>query len=643
MKDTVLISTHHLPTAGALRGAFKSSGYRVELVTPREELDPGAGVLLVLSNALAESAGELAAQARDRLNIPVFGVAAPGRERELAALGLAEVFAPSVDPDEVLLLAHTLLERRRLQRLTGIVGETDAIREALERVVQIAPVDSTVLITGESGTGKELFARGVHGLSPRRHKAFIAVNVAALSPTVLESELFGHEKGAFTGAIDSRRGLFELAHQGTIFLDEIGEIPPAIQTKLLRVLEQKEFLRVGGEAPIRVDARVIAATNQDLRHEVAAGRFRRDLYYRINVLHIELPPLRERPDDVPRLVEAFVEEVSARNGRRFVGINADAMRILCEYVWPGNVRELRNLVESMVVLSPGKVIGPDDIPPEVRSPGSSPLLPVPTPVPEPAPGDAAQLRPQLEFVFRTLVDLRVDMDDLRREFEAYRQEHRYDEALLPEETGRVEIVAPPADAPDAGLEPPPSDDPGQAAEARLVPFPDAPPGRTAEAGPLQPHEPLPGQTAEAGPLQPRDNAPASDPLPGEPPEADQAPGDAPATHRPPDDADAAGQLPSHAPATDQSPAHAPVADHRPDRQPATSEDAADASEAPGKPESAAPPGGIVLQPGMTLEEIEREAILAALEEVEGSRRHAARLLGVAERTLYRKIRRYGLD
>ncbi len=591
MKDTVLISTHHLPTAGGLRGAFKSSGYRVELVTPREELDPGAGVLLVLTDALAESAEELAAQARDRLHVPVFGVAAPGRERELAALGLAETFAPSVDPDEVLLIAHTLLERRRLQRLTGIVGETDAIREALERVVQIAPVDSTVLITGESGTGKELFARGVHALSPRRHKAFIAVNVAALSPTVLESELFGHEKGAFTGAIDSRRGLFELAHRGTIFLDEIGEIPPAIQTKLLRVLEQKEFLRVGGEAPIRVDARVIAATNQDLRHEVAAGRFRRDLYYRINVLHIELPPLRRRQADIPRLVEAFVAEVSARNDRRFAGINADAMRILCEYAWPGNVRELRNLVESMVVLSPGREIGPDDIPAQVRSPGSSPLLPVPTPGPGPAEGDSAQLRPQLEFVFRTLVELRVDMDDLRREFEAYRQEHRFDEALLPGETGRVEIVAPRVDASATELEPPPPTEPAQAAEAP-IPVLDAPSGHDAPATPA----------------------------------ADESPDEGLAADRPPD----------HAAAPDQSPA-APSA---------TSEDVAQPAERPPQPEPpepAARSGGIVLQPGMTLEDIEREAILAALEEVDGSRRHAARLLGIAERTLYRKIRRYGLE
>ena len=597
MKDTVLISTHHLPTAGALRGAFKSSGYRVELVTPREELDPGAGVLLVLTDALAKSAGELAAQARDRLHVPVFGVAVPGRERELGALGLAEIFAPSVDPDEVLLIAHTLLERRRLQRLTGIVGETDAIREALERVVQIAPVDSTVLITGESGTGKELFARGVHALSPRRHKAFIAVNVAALSPTVLESELFGHEKGAFTGAIDSRRGLFELAHRGTIFLDEIGEIPPAIQTKLLRVLEQKEFLRVGGEAPIRVDARVIAATNQDLRHEVAAGRFRRDLYYRINVLHIELPPLRRRQADIPRLVEAFVAEVSARNDRRFAGINADAMRILCEYAWPGNVRELRNLVESMVVLSPGGEIGPDDIPVQVRSPGSSPLLPVPAPSAGSAEGEAGQLRPELEFVFRTLVELRVDMDDLRREFEAYRQEHRFDEALLPGDTGRVEIVAPRVDAPATGLEPPLAAEPGQAAEAPPVPVLDAASGHGTSTAP--------GQDEAASPAP------------------DEAPDDAPAADRTPD----------HATATDQPPTSPP----------ATSEDGSEAAEPPLRPEPSAPPGGIVLQPGMTLEDIERKAILAALEEVEGSRRHAARLLGIAERTLYRKIRRYGLE
>src|SRR5690606_36262205 len=192
------------------------------------------------------------------------------------------------------------------------------------------------------------------------HKRFIAVNVAALPDPLLDSELFGHEKGAFTGAIDSRRGLFELAHGGTIFLDEIGEMPLATQTKLLRVLEQREFLRVGGEESIKVDVRIIAATNQDLRQLVAIKEFRRDLYYRLNVLSIHLPPLRERRDDIPLLVRAFVREVSEANGRPFPGISPAAMEILRSYAWPGNVRELRNLVESMVVLSPGREIQPAD-------------------------------------------------------------------------------------------------------------------------------------------------------------------------------------------------------------------------------------------------------------------------------------------
>ncbi len=644
MKDTVLISTHDLRTAGALRGAFVSSGYRVELVTPHEELDPGAGVLLLLTDARAESAGELACQARDRLHIPVFGVAAPGGARELTGLDLAETFARPADPDEVLLLAHTLLERRRLQRLTGIVGETDPIREALERVVQIAPVDSTVLITGESGTGKELFARGVHALSPRRHKAFIAVNVAALSPTVLESELFGHEKGAFTGAIDSRRGLFELANNGTIFLDEIGEIPPAMQTKLLRVLEQKEFLRVGGEAAIRVDARVIAATNQDLRHEVAAGRFRRDLYYRINVLHIELPPLRERADDVPRLVDAFVEEVSARNGRRFSGINDEAMRILQRYSWPGNVRELRNLVESMVVLSPGKEIGPGDIPPQVRSPGSSPLLPVPTPALDPGSGDPGQLRPELEFVFRTLVELRVDMDDLRREFDVYRREHRYGEGLLPPETGRVEIVSSghaPLDATPGHAAPDAT--PGQAALDPPYPDPSHAPGGTRLA---QPPDPSPGDP-EAASGRPGTSPARPDPAPGHPEAVSGQSPDIPLGQTA--DASPAASEPEPAEPTSQPAAGSGASDAAPgdtrlaSGDPASGDPASEASGLPVQPAPSVPPGGVVFEPGMTLEDLERKAILAALEEVEGNRREAARLLGIAERTLYRKISRYGLD
>ncbi len=230
------------------------------------------------------------------------------------------------------------------------------MREVLVKVEQIAPVSSTVLIEGESGTGKELVARAIHRLSPRRGKAFIAVNVGALPETLLESELFGHEKGAFTGAAERRIGRFELAHGGTIFLDEIGDVPPSTQVKLLRVLEEREVTRVGRTIPIPVDVRVVTATNSPLKESVERGRFRSDLYYRLNVLRIYLPPLRERREDIVLLLRRFVQEFSHEHRKEFRGITPEAMQSLVEYSWPGNVRELRNLVESMVVLSHGKEI-----------------------------------------------------------------------------------------------------------------------------------------------------------------------------------------------------------------------------------------------------------------------------------------------
>jgi transcriptional regulator with PAS, ATPase and Fis domain len=434
-----------------------------------------------------------------------------------------------------------LIERRELQKITGIVGETDAMREVLERVIQIAPVDSTVLVTGESGTGKELVARGIHGLSPRRHKAFIAVNVAALTDTLLESELFGHEKGAFTGAIDSRRGLFELAHGGTIFLDEIGEMPLNTQTKLLRVLEQREFLRVGGEKPIRVDVRIIAATNQELRQLVTLGEFRKDLYYRLNVLSIVLPPLRERPEDIPLLVNAFIREVSAHHERHFRGIAEDAMRILQAYHWPGNVRELRNLVESMVVLAPGGEIQASDIPPEIRGVDRRRAL-VPAPIPRAASGEAQSLRPELEFIFRTLVELRVDMDQLRHQFDDYRQH------MAPAGVGTF---------------------PGRVAPWRLGAVEAADHGLNAQ--PAEVIEVQRAATPEAGPA---------------------------------------------------------------------SGTGAAASIAPRPPEES---GVVVYRTGMTMEDMEREAIKVALSQVAGNRRKAAERLGIGERTLYRKIQKFGLE
>ena len=427
MAETVLVTTHDLPLAGELRAGFRHAGYRVELFTAGEDVaSVDEPVLLVFTGGADADAGVRQAGQASRLGIPVFAVVGSGRAQTPPG-DVTLAFARPVDTEEIVLVGTRAIERKRLRRATGIVGETDAMIEVLERVVQIAPVDATVLVTGESGTGKELVARGIHALSRRRHKSFIPVNVAALSETLLESELFGHEKGAFTGAIDARRGLFELANEGTIFLDEIGEMPPQTQTKLLRVLEQQEFHRVGGQKLIRVNVRILAATNQHLQHLVVSGDFRKDLYYRLNVLNIALPPLRHRRDDIPLLVDAFIREAGERHDRgRFRGISGDAMDILVRHRWPGNVRELRNLIESMVVLAPGRRIRAEDIPDDVRSgEGTLALVPATPGRPRRGDGSADSLRPQLEFIFRTMMEMKVDIEDLRREFEAFQaEEHR---------------------------------------------------------------------------------------------------------------------------------------------------------------------------------------------------------------------------
>src|SRR5207253_1203329 len=229
-------------------------------------------------------------------------VSDPGLMERMRQIGFVDVYAKPISPDELFAVVRGILERQRMANVTGLIGQSSAIREVLVKIEQIAPVTSTVMIEGESGTGKELVARALNLLSPRRNKPFIAVNVGALPDSLLESELFGHEKGAFTGAAERRLGRFELADTGTIFLDEIGEIPAATQVKLLRVLESRTFFRVGGTQPIKVDVRVLAATNRPLRDGVALGEFRDDLYYRLNVLNIYLPPLRERREDIPLLV-----------------------------------------------------------------------------------------------------------------------------------------------------------------------------------------------------------------------------------------------------------------------------------------------------------------------------------------------------
>jgi len=238
----------------------------------------------------------------------------------------------------------------------GIIGHSNALRSVLREIRMVAPTDSTVLICGETGTGKELIARAIHELSSRRKNAFVKLNCAAIPTGLLESELFGHERGAFTGAIGQRIGRFEVANHGTAFLDEIGEIPLELQPKLLRVLQEREFERLGSTRTLRTDARLIAATNRDLSAMVEEQRFRSDLFYRLNVFPVRVPPLRERREDIPLLVWHFARQFAERMKRRYESISPETMKALCEYNWPGNIRELQNLIERAVILCPGPIL-----------------------------------------------------------------------------------------------------------------------------------------------------------------------------------------------------------------------------------------------------------------------------------------------
>ena len=527
----VFVEMGDLESAVAVREAAAADGHDVEMVeSPAEVESRLRGVdeemALVLTAILDETvssqgSGAFAGAIPRPPLLAVVPEHDPEELRRIARLfDVDEAISAPPDPVEVQVALRTQLDRYRLQAETGIVGRTEAIREVLDRIQLIAPVNSTVLITGESGTGKEMAARAIHLVSPRRSRPFIAMNCAAVPESLLESELFGHEKGAFTGATSRRKGMFELADGGTLLLDEIGEMPLQLQTRFLRVLETRRFMRVGGDVEIQVDVRVIAATNQDLREAVRHGAFRRDLYYRLNVLHLELPPLRLRKPDIPMLVRYFVRAVSEAHDREFKGLAPEAMQILLEYDWPGNVRELRNLVESMVVLAPGSVIRAVDIPPEIRTGKGRSLLPISAigvgssiePLVDDDGGVTARM-PQMEFIFRTLVEMKMDLEDLRAEFERYRGRH-------PELTGG----------------------------APLIDFH------------VEPIEVSTGDGDDSADL----NADMSVPV-------------------------------------------------------------------------------IRLTSDMTMEDVEREAIRFALEEVGGNRRKAAERLGIGERTLYRKLRQYELD
>jgi two-component system response regulator HydG len=262
-------------------------------------------------------------------------------------------------------------EFRDRYKFENIIGRSQPVRDVLSRIVRIAPTDATVLITGESGTGKEMVAKAVHANSRRSEKAFVPVNCAAITETLLESELFGHARGSFTGAVAARKGLFEEADGGTFFFDEIAETPPSFQAKLLRVIQEGEVRRIGENKAVKVDVRIIAATNQDLPLAIAEKRFRQDLFYRLNVARFQLPPLRERREDVPLLVEFFLQKYQAKMHKKAV-VGEGVMEALMRYDFPGNVRELENMVEQAVALCAEGVIRADDIIPESARPASTP-------------------------------------------------------------------------------------------------------------------------------------------------------------------------------------------------------------------------------------------------------------------------------
>ena len=296
-------------------------------------------------------------------------------------LGAFDYITKPFKNDEVLVVVRNAVERRQLvaentalkqtlqaqyRRFAGIIGGSPRMKQVFDLILQAAPSRSTILVTGESGTGKELVARAIHSNSPRAERAFVTVNSGNLPSDLLESTLFGHVKGAFTGAINPKKGLCDLADKGSIFFDEIGNIPIETQAKLLRVMQEREFMRLGGMETIKVDVRIIAATNVDLKQEMEEGRFREDLFYRLHVISIHLPSLRERRDDIPLLVQHFLEKYGEENGKIGMELTPDALDLLMEYDWPGNVRELENVIERAVVLCTGSRIGVELIPEQVR-------------------------------------------------------------------------------------------------------------------------------------------------------------------------------------------------------------------------------------------------------------------------------------
>ncbi len=356
----------------------------------------------------------------------LLSVPSPALKESFSHLGVADLFEYPLKEDELDFKVKKLFKEKKFLADCGLLGKSPQLKKIAESVLQVAPTDITVLITGESGTGKELIATAIHKNSLRQEKQFIAVNCGALAEGVLESELFGHEKGAFTGAVSRRAGVFELAEGGTIFLDEIGEVKPSVQVKLLRVLEEKEIMRVGGTQKIDVNVRVLAATNRDLTQAVEEGSFRRDLYYRIGVVKVEVPPLRERIPDIPILVHEFIKQVNANRKDRNWGITEGGLDLLIKYHWPGNVRELKNFIESRAILASGRKIETQDVLEYVeKQESSNRQLPVVT--------GKTPAAAEHDLIFQALSSLKSEIVSLKNAFLGQSPSNSKSNFLKPEE------------------------------------------------------------------------------------------------------------------------------------------------------------------------------------------------------------------
>jgi len=480
------------------------------------------------------------------------------------------------------------MDRASIQERFGIVGTSDAIKNVIDRARQVAKTDITVLLEGESGVGKELIADVLHELSMRRHERMVVVNCGAIPEGLIESELFGAEKGAYTGAVEKRVGYFEEADGSTIFLDEIGEMPKEAQVRLLRVLETGKFSRVGASQQQQVDVRIVAATNKNLAEEVQAGRFRKDLYYRLSTVLIDIPPLRERPDDILPIFENFLHEFSTEYNSSHKALTEDAEEVLTSYRWPGNVRELRNVAEQVTVLLREEEVSADELRPLLRDIGeaapSTDLMRVDREEKqdEDAAGGSDDIR-QRELLYRAILEMRMDLRELKDQMGSL--------------MSNVGVVVP-RDVAESGDFPGDYDDfvvvrnPGEADDVRDRPE------RGGEGGEVDSLiRDVVYEVDEEGPARPtRRGGPTGRPGPGEREVPDRA-----------------------ANGSDAPPARSEEAEARP---PAAAEpvEEADEDELP------------------TLEEAEKQLISRALKQFDGNRRKTAQALGISERTLYRKLK-----